>query len=174
MWCPYLCPCLFCGHEHRCRHGSHNRRVSASVDTPTFKASILIGQCHFVLAWFCIIDFTWEQMFDDTYKSLLTRIWKHQFRRNWKLYVLGSVTFLLCGRDNQDMAKRLSTPPSDSEDLIFSTPYPQNGWGQFKACLWKQHLSYWRSPAYNLVRLSYLVLSSFIIGALFWKHGQEM
>ncbi|RWR88790.1 ABC transporter-like protein [Cinnamomum micranthum f. kanehirae] len=76
--------------------------------------------------------------------------------------------------DNEEMVRQLSTPPLLSKDLHFTTHHPQNGWGQFKACLWKQHLSYWRSPAYNLVRLMFLIGSSTMFGALFWQHGKKI
>ena len=45
---------------------------------------------------------------------------------------------------------QLSSPSLGSADLYFPTRFSQNGWGQLKSCLWKQHLAYWRSPAYNL------------------------
>ncbi|KAK1319195.1 Pleiotropic drug resistance protein 3 [Acorus calamus] len=77
-------------------------------------------------------------------------------------------------RNNKEMVKKLSKPPIGSEDLHFSTRYPQSGWEQFKACLWKQHLSYWRNPAYNLMRIIYLITSSVLIGAVFWKHGKRI
>ncbi|KAI3810519.1 hypothetical protein L1987_20135 [Smallanthus sonchifolius] len=48
---------------------------------------------------------------------------------------------------NKELVSTLSKPPAGSKDLYFPTRFPQNGWGQFKACLWKQHLSYWRSPS---------------------------
>ncbi|KAK1319196.1 ABC transporter G family member 33 [Acorus calamus] len=74
-------------------------------------------------------------------------------------------------QNNKEMVKQLSKPPIGSEDLHFSTRYPQSGWEQFKACLWKQNLSYWRNPAYNLVRIIFMIVSSVLIGAVFWKHG---
>lgn len=46
--------------------------------------------------------------------------------------------------------------------------------GQFKSCLWKQNLSYWRSPSYNLIRFMHTVASSFIFGILFWKQGKKL
>ncbi|KAJ0976466.1 hypothetical protein J5N97_018431 [Dioscorea zingiberensis] len=76
--------------------------------------------------------------------------------------------------DNKELVKQLSTPPPGSRDLDFPTCFPQNGWGQFKACLWKQNLSYWRSPSYNLVRLIYILFSSVLLAALFWKHGKTL
>ncbi|RWR95173.1 pleiotropic drug resistance protein 3-like protein isoform X1 [Cinnamomum micranthum f. kanehirae] len=77
-------------------------------------------------------------------------------------------------KDMRELVKQSSTPSPESEDLHFPTQYPQNGWGQFKACLWKQHLAYWRSPGYNLVRLVFVVVASVVFGAFFWKHGKKI
>ncbi|GFP80387.1 pleiotropic drug resistance protein 3 [Phtheirospermum japonicum] len=75
---------------------------------------------------------------------------------------------------NKELVRRLNAPPSGSKDLHFPTLYAQDGWGQFKSCLWKQHLSYWRSPSYNLMRSIYMLFSSFLFGLLFWDQGQKM
>ncbi|KAL5700652.1 drug-responsive transcription factor pdr3 [Ranunculus cassubicifolius] len=77
-------------------------------------------------------------------------------------------------KDNAELVEQLSSPPLDSTDLQFSTRFPQNGWGQFKACLWKQNLSYWRSPAYNLTRILHVAISSLLFGAVFWKLGNKI
>ncbi|CAN6460441.1 unnamed protein product [Victoria cruziana] len=75
---------------------------------------------------------------------------------------------------NKELVKQLSTPSLGSKDLSFQTVFPQNGWGQFKACLWKQYLSYWRNPSYNLSRIIFVLLTSFLFAALYWKHGQKI
>ncbi|KAE8699642.1 Interleukin-1 receptor-associated kinase, putative isoform 1 [Hibiscus syriacus] len=75
---------------------------------------------------------------------------------------------------NKEIVKSQSLPAQGSEELQFSTPFPQNIWEQLKACLWKQHLSYWRSPKYNLVRLAFIILSSLLYGALLWNKGQNL
>ncbi|WRX10696.1 ABC transporter-like [Theobroma cacao] len=75
---------------------------------------------------------------------------------------------------NKELVKELSIPVEGSKELRFSTRFPQNGWEQFKACLWKQHLSYWRNPAYNLGRLMFTTVSSFLYGALLWQKGQKI
>ncbi|KAJ4977274.1 hypothetical protein NE237_002380 [Protea cynaroides] len=77
-------------------------------------------------------------------------------------------------KENVELVKQLSTPPPGSKDLHFSTRFPQNGWGQFKACLWKQYLSYWRSPSYNLRRFAYTFIASVVLGILFWKKGKKI
>ncbi|XP_035830100.1 pleiotropic drug resistance protein 3-like [Helianthus annuus] len=75
---------------------------------------------------------------------------------------------------NKELVKTLSKPPPGSKELYFPTRFPQNGWGQFKACLWKQHLSYWRSPSYNLMRSMYMLCTSFLFGLLFWNQGEKI
>ncbi|KAL0412870.1 UNVERIFIED_CONTAM: Pleiotropic drug resistance protein 3 [Sesamum radiatum] len=76
--------------------------------------------------------------------------------------------------NNKEVVRKLSTPPSGSKDLYFSTRYSQNGWGQFKTCLWKQYWSYWRSPSYNLRRWNYMLIASFLFGFLFWGQGKKI
>ncbi|WOK98239.1 ABC transporter G family member 41-like [Canna indica] len=76
--------------------------------------------------------------------------------------------------ESKMLVKRLSIPPPDSKDLSFPTRYPQNSWVQFKACLWKQYLSYWRSPSYNLVRILFTIFTSITLGLIFWQRGQKL
>ncbi|KAJ0110602.1 hypothetical protein Patl1_00800 [Pistacia atlantica] len=61
-------------------------------------------------------------------------------------------------RKNKEQVRELSQSEKSSKELHFPTRFPQNEWEQFKACLWKQHLTYWRSPKYNLVRLTFTTL----------------
>ncbi|KAJ6432163.1 hypothetical protein OIU84_019418 [Salix udensis] len=70
--------------------------------------------------------------------------------------------------------QQLNKPPPGSRDLQFSTPFPQNRWQQYIACLWKQHLSYWRSPEYNLTRYIFMIVSSLLFGIVFWQKGREI
>ncbi|XP_064991162.1 ABC transporter G family member 41-like isoform X1 [Musa acuminata AAA Group] len=77
-------------------------------------------------------------------------------------------------KDSKELVKRLSTPPLDSNDLSFSTRYPQKFWVQFKACIWKQSLSYWRSPSYNMVRIFFILVASIIFGIVFWQRGKTL
>ncbi|XP_050382974.1 pleiotropic drug resistance protein 3-like [Argentina anserina] len=76
--------------------------------------------------------------------------------------------------NNKELARQLSTPPHGSRDLHFATRFSQNGWMQFKSCLWKQHLSYWRSPSYNLMRIMHTVVASLIFGTLYWNQGKKI
>ncbi|PIN02962.1 Pleiotropic drug resistance proteins (PDR1-15), ABC superfamily [Handroanthus impetiginosus] len=73
-----------------------------------------------------------------------------------------------------ELVRKLSTPPSGSKDLHFPTRYSQNGWGQFKSCLWRQHLSYWRNPSYNLMRSMHMLFASCLFGFLFWENQQSL
>ncbi|KAF9592637.1 hypothetical protein IFM89_016294 [Coptis chinensis] len=77
-------------------------------------------------------------------------------------------------KNNKELVSQLCSPPPGSTDLHFPTHFPQNGWGQFKACLWKQNLSYWRSPSYNLTRVMHMIVSALLYGALFWKQGNKI
>ncbi|GLT42700.1 hypothetical protein SLA2020_166860 [Shorea laevis] len=77
-------------------------------------------------------------------------------------------------RRNKEIVKELSLPADASEELCFPTRFPQNGWEQFKACLWKQNLSYWRSPTYNFARLSVVTAASLLYGVLLWQKGQKI
>ncbi|XP_060175555.1 ABC transporter G family member 31 [Lycium barbarum] len=69
--------------------------------------------------------------------------------------------------------KQLSVPPENSEPLNFTTMYSQGAFSQFRLCLWKQRLVYWRSPSYNAVRLFFTTLSALILGSIFWDVGSR-
>ncbi|KAK8972661.1 hypothetical protein V6N11_082590 [Hibiscus sabdariffa] len=75
---------------------------------------------------------------------------------------------------NKEQLQELRVPAHGSKELRFTTRFPQNRWEQFKACLWKQHLSYWRNPTYNLGRLILAMVSSLLYAALLWKKGQKL
>ncbi|KAM7478542.1 hypothetical protein LguiA_026755 [Lonicera macranthoides] len=76
--------------------------------------------------------------------------------------------------NNKEMVRRLGVPSPGSKDLYFPTRYSQSGWGQFKSCIWKQYLSYWRSPSYNLMRSMYMLFASLLFGLLFWDQGGKI
>ncbi|GFP87969.1 pleiotropic drug resistance protein 3 [Phtheirospermum japonicum] len=76
--------------------------------------------------------------------------------------------------NNMELVKQLSRPSPGSKDLHFSTPYAQDGWVQFKTCLWKQYWSYWRSPSYNLMRSLHMLFAAFLYGALFWGEARNV
>ncbi|CAK7326251.1 unnamed protein product [Dovyalis caffra] len=76
--------------------------------------------------------------------------------------------------ENKELVKQLSSPTPGSNDLHFPTRFPQNGWEQLKACLWKQNLSYWRSPSYNLLRIVFMSFGALLFGLLFWQKGNKI
>ncbi|XP_051146777.1 pleiotropic drug resistance protein 3-like [Andrographis paniculata] len=75
---------------------------------------------------------------------------------------------------NKELIRKLSIAPPGSKDLNFATRYAQSGWGQFKSCLWKQHWSYWRSPSYNLMRLTLFLFAAFFYAFLFRDQGKKI
>lgn len=75
-------------------------------------------------------------------------------------------------RRNKALVKDLSTP-TGTKDLYFPTQYSESTWGQFKSCLWKQWLTYWRSPEYNLVRYCFTLVCGVLVGTIFWKIGEK-
>ncbi|KAF5179672.1 Abc transporter-like [Thalictrum thalictroides] len=76
-------------------------------------------------------------------------------------------------KQNKELVKELSVPSPGARDLYFSTKYSQPMWGQFKSCFWKQWLTYWRSPDYNLVRFFFTLMAALIIGSVFWRIGTK-
>ncbi|KAJ6677421.1 ATP-BINDING CASSETTE TRANSPORTER [Salix viminalis] len=76
--------------------------------------------------------------------------------------------------ENEELVKQLSSPTPGSKELHFPTRFPQNGWEQLKACLWKQNLSYWRSPSYNLVRIIFMACGALLFSLLYWQKGKKI
>ncbi|KAI3461649.1 hypothetical protein Pfo_018312 [Paulownia fortunei] len=76
-------------------------------------------------------------------------------------------------RDVEASIQSLSIPPEHSEPLKFTSTYSKDAISQFRICLWKQNLIYWRSPAYNAVRLFFTTTSAIIIGTIFWDVGSK-
>ncbi|KAH6803219.1 pleiotropic drug resistance 4 [Perilla frutescens var. frutescens] len=74
---------------------------------------------------------------------------------------------------NKRLVERLSKPTVDSKDLNFPTKYCRTYYGQFVACLSKQHLSYWRNPQYTAVRFFYTVIISLMLGSICWDFGSK-
>ncbi|OVA16670.1 ABC transporter-like [Macleaya cordata] len=79
----------------------------------------------------------------------------------------------LC-RESEELVEQLSKPPTGSRQLHFPSSFPRNWWGQFSACLWKQNLSYWRNPAYNLMRLMFTTILAVLFGLLLWQKGKKI
>ncbi|KAK9059824.1 hypothetical protein SSX86_020528 [Deinandra increscens subsp. villosa] len=76
-------------------------------------------------------------------------------------------------RRNQELVKELCTPAPGVDDLHFPTKYSQSFFTQCNACLWKQRLSYWRHPQYNVVRFLMTTVIGLIFGIIFWDKGQK-
>jgi ABC-type multidrug transport system ATPase subunit/ABC-type multidrug transport system permease subunit len=72
---------------------------------------------------------------------------------------------------NRQLVEDLKTPAPDSQDLFFPTQYSQPSFNQLKNILWKQFITYWRSPDYNIVRFSFTFVTALIFGSLFWQVG---
>ncbi|KAF9617026.1 hypothetical protein IFM89_033096 [Coptis chinensis] len=76
-------------------------------------------------------------------------------------------------RRNKGLINELSKPPPGSKDLYFSRKYSQSFYTQCKACLWKQHLSYWRDPPYTAMRIFFTAVIALMLGSIFWKQGTK-
>ncbi|CAD5166539.1 unnamed protein product [Musa acuminata subsp. malaccensis] len=76
-------------------------------------------------------------------------------------------------RRNKSLIKDLSIPPAGSSDLYFPTQYSQSFPVQCMACLWKQHLSYWRNPPYTAVRFFFTTVVALLFGTIFWDLGRK-
>ncbi|KAL9440125.1 hypothetical protein AB3S75_018895 [Citrus x aurantiifolia] len=76
-------------------------------------------------------------------------------------------------KGNKEMIKELSIPPPGSKNLYFQTRYSQSFFTQCMACLWKQHLSYWRNPPYTAVRLFFTTFIALMFGTIFWDIGSK-
>ncbi|KAG2700044.1 hypothetical protein I3760_07G215100 [Carya illinoinensis] len=76
-------------------------------------------------------------------------------------------------RRNKALIKELSTATPGSKDLYFPTQYSQSFFTQCMACLWKQHLSYWRNPPYSAVRLLFTTFIALMFGTIFWNLGSK-
>ncbi|KAF2301530.1 hypothetical protein GH714_025553 [Hevea brasiliensis] len=76
-------------------------------------------------------------------------------------------------RRNKALIEELSMPAPGSKDLYFPTQYSQSFLVQCMACLWKQHLSYWRNPPYTAVRFLFTTVIALTFGTMFWDLGSK-
>ena len=65
-------------------------------------------------------------------------------------------------RQNEAEIAELSTAPEGSQPLHFDTVYARSKLTQFRVCLWRNNITWWRSPQYNFTRMLFTTL----IGAL--------
>ncbi|CAN4120751.1 unnamed protein product [Withania somnifera] len=77
-------------------------------------------------------------------------------------------------RRNKGLIEELSVPRAGTSDLHFETQFSQPFWVQCMACLWKQHWSYWRNPAYTAVRFLFTTVIALIFGSMFWDIGTKV
>ncbi|MQM16082.1 hypothetical protein Taro_049036, partial [Colocasia esculenta] len=67
----------------------------------------------------------------------------------------------------------LGQPIPGAKDLYFSTQHSQPFLHQCIACLWKQHKSYWRNPAYSSIRIFFTIVTALLFGTIFWRLGTK-
>ncbi|KAK4355026.1 hypothetical protein RND71_027220 [Anisodus tanguticus] len=77
-------------------------------------------------------------------------------------------------RRNKALISELSVPRHGTKDLHFDNQYSQPFWTQCMACLWKQHWSYWRNPAYTAVRFLFTIFIALTVGTMFWDLGSKV
>ncbi|KAI9161453.1 hypothetical protein LWI28_017604 [Acer negundo] len=76
-------------------------------------------------------------------------------------------------RRNKALIKQYSSPAPGSKDLHFPTQYSQSFISQCMACLWKQHLSYWRNPQYTAMRMFFTTVTALMFGSMYWDLGSK-
>ncbi|KAG5065562.1 hypothetical protein JHK86_009293 [Glycine max] len=98
---------------------------------------------------------------------------KFQCLKAEHIYCNITATFVEAWRRNKALIRELSTPTTGFKDLYFPTKYSQTFITQCMACLWKQHLSYWRNPPYSAVRLLFTTIIALLFGTIFWDIGSK-
>ncbi|KAK2399048.1 pleiotropic drug resistance protein [Trifolium repens] len=76
-------------------------------------------------------------------------------------------------RRNKQLIQELSVSSQGSEDIYFNAQYSQTFVAQCIACLWKQHLSYWRNTSYTAVRLLFTIMTGLLFDLIFWDVGSK-
>ncbi|XP_047340714.1 pleiotropic drug resistance protein 1-like [Impatiens glandulifera] len=76
-------------------------------------------------------------------------------------------------KKNKAVIEELSRPAPGSKDLHFGSKYSQSFFTQCIACLWKQHLSYWRNPTYTAMRVYITAMMAVILGTLSYNMGSK-
>ncbi|KAF3342097.1 pleiotropic drug resistance protein 3-like protein [Carex littledalei] len=100
------------------------------------------------------------------------------------ILVFDIMTKCLCGhllklhpkyhhKRNKALIRDLSVPQPGSSDVYFASQYSQPFFTQCMACLWKQHLSYWRNPSYTAVRFFFTLVCALLLGSIFWQLGNK-
>ena len=108
---------------------------------------------------------TWVSLGQRSRNTFKLELWLH--------IAINSEVSTFYNRQNKALLKELSYPGPDTRDIQFPTRYAQSFWVQCLACLWKQHLSYWRNPYYSVVRFFFTTITAFIFGAIYWNRGKK-
>lgn len=74
---------------------------------------------------------------------------------------------------NKALVTQLKSLTHGTRDLHFPTKYSQPFFTQLTSCLWKQKLTYWRTPDYNCVRFCFSAVTAILFGSIFWDLGQK-
>ncbi|KAG0571017.1 hypothetical protein KC19_6G205500 [Ceratodon purpureus] len=76
-------------------------------------------------------------------------------------------------QSNKKLVDDLKIPQPGTQDLYFPTQFAQNHFNQLRTILWKMNITYWRSPDYNLCRMSFTLCVAVIFGSLFYQVGMK-
>jgi hypothetical protein len=76
-------------------------------------------------------------------------------------------------RNLERTIEELSKPAPGVKPLRFEKKYPQNGVVQTVALLWKNNITYWRTPEYNFVRFLFCTVVGVIFGSIYWNLGTK-
>ena len=76
----------------------------------------------------------------------------------------------LC-RQMEEIVAEGSKPDPEVPALSFDKVYARSFLDQYRICLWKFNITYWRTPNYNATRFSFSLAVALIFGACFWKLG---
>jgi hypothetical protein len=71
----------------------------------------------------------------------------------------------------EEIIQEGSQPDPGVTPLKFDTVYARSLLQQYRICLWKFNITYWRTPNYNATRFSFSIAVALIFGACFWKLG---
>ncbi|KAJ1704497.1 hypothetical protein LUZ63_004276 [Rhynchospora breviuscula] len=105
---------------------------------------------------------TWMMEVTESSQEEALRVDFHQIYKDSVLY-----------QRNMAIVNKLSAPPPSSTELHFPTKYSQPFLMQLLVCMWKQYLSYWRNPSYNVVRFVFTSVIALFFGTVFWRKGQK-
>ncbi|MQM15829.1 hypothetical protein Taro_048780 [Colocasia esculenta] len=108
-------------------------------------------------------------LFDVDFELLFLLFYQYKTKRYFAQFTFP----VLFPREVEALIQQLSIPAAGTEALKFSSEFSQDSLTQFKICYWKQNCVYWRSPRYNIVRLSFTTISALIFGSVFWDAGSK-